>query len=74
MDTTPLSLFLREHAERVIDGQADQADTRELLLVLARIVEGKGLYKSFGAPGDWGYGSPIGDAVFDAIKTNPLFR
>lgn len=26
-------------------------------------MEGKEFYRSFGAPGDWGYGTPIGDAI-----------
>ena len=41
----------------------DEADTAELLIVLARVVEGKPLSRSFGAPGDWGYGTAIGDAL-----------
>ncbi len=39
------------------------ADTAELLIVLARVLEGKPLSRAFGAPGDWGYGTPIGDAL-----------
>lgn len=39
------------------------ADTAELLNVLARVLEGKPLSRVFGAPGDWGYGTPIGGAL-----------
>lgn len=39
------------------------ADDGELLLVLARIVEGKSLAQAFGAPGNWGYSHPIGRAL-----------
>lgn len=38
-------------------------DSAELIRVLARLVEGKELHKSFGAPGDWGYSNPIGKAI-----------
>lgn len=38
-------------------------DDAELLLVLARIVEGKAVSRAFGAPGDWGYNTPIGRAL-----------
>jgi len=39
------------------------ADNAELLIVLARIVEGKAIDRAFGAPGDWGYSHPIGRAL-----------
>lgn len=39
-------------------------DAPELIRVLARIVEGKTIAEAFGAPGDWGYGTPIGNALF----------
>ena len=35
----------------------------ELIRVLARLVEGKSLQQAFGAPGDWGYQHPIGNAL-----------
>lgn len=38
-------------------------DAAELLCVLARVLDGKPIEKAFGAPGDWGYGTPIGDAL-----------
>jgi hypothetical protein len=39
----------------------------ELALVLARVLEGKPILRAFGAPGDWGYGTPMGEAVYTAI-------
>lgn len=43
--------------------RGDSSDGAELMRVLARIVEGKPVEKAFGAPGDWGYGTRIGDAL-----------
>ncbi|AHF94589.1 hypothetical protein OPIT5_29410 [Opitutaceae bacterium TAV5] len=47
-------------------------DTPELLRVLARLVEGQTVYRAFGAPGNWGYGTPIGDALFAAIRDGSI--
>ena len=41
----------------------DLRDVKFLLSVLAHIVDGKTVAQAFGAPGDWGYGTPIGDAL-----------
>lgn len=38
-------------------------DAAELARVCARFVEGKDVHGAFGAPGDWGYGTPIGAAL-----------
>lgn len=38
-------------------------DAAELIRVLARLVEGKTIAKAFGAPGDWGYETPLGAAL-----------
>lgn len=46
----------------------EHADHAELIRVLARIVEGKTIDRAFGAPGDWGYGTDIGDALFAMLK------
>jgi hypothetical protein len=35
----------------------------ELIRVLARLVEGKSIPQAFGAPGDFGYHTPIGAAL-----------
>lgn len=39
------------------------ADAYELVNVLINVVRGHPVAKAFGAPGDWGYGTPIGDAL-----------
>lgn len=51
-----------------IDGEhpiptIEMKDVAELLRVLARMVAGRSAESAFGAPGDWGYGTPIGDAL-----------
>ncbi len=42
--------------------------TAELLYALARLLEGKRRDRAFGAPGDWGYGTPIGDALLADLQ------
>jgi hypothetical protein len=42
----------------------DLRDASELVRVLARMVEGKSIYEAFGAPGDFGYETPIGSALY----------
>jgi len=64
-----LSQALREHAAAIDESQ--NLETKELVRVLARIVEGKTIDHAFGAPGDWGYGTPIGDGVY-AMLQEPL--
>lgn len=68
--TSPASAALgkavRDAAEKL--NAAEHFDASELLRVLARIVEGRSIDKAFGAPGDWGYGTAIGDALFKLLK------
>lgn len=45
-------------------------EVSELGRVLARVVDGKPALQAFGAPGDWGYGTPIGGAVLAALRGN----
>jgi hypothetical protein len=65
--TAALRAVLRKKSETIRD--ATDADAAELIRVLARIVEGKSIYQAFGAPGDWGYGTDIGDALSALYKT-----
>ncbi len=62
-----LAHVLREKAEEINKiealGDGNRLDVAELVRVLARVVEGKTIGQAFGAPGDWGYGTPIGDAL-----------
>lgn len=79
MDSKKLAAAVRRLREKV-DGVIDDAiepgsanyddlkDARALMGVLAHIVDGKSVVQAFGAPGDWGYGTPIGDAI--ASKAN----
>jgi hypothetical protein len=66
MDKIKLANALRDIAEDIRDQEVKRpgdADACELIRVLARVVEGKSLDRAFGAPGDWGYGRLIGDAL-----------
>lgn len=76
MNTTKLAHLIRCRAEDVraaaeIDDPSTQTqrDNAELLNCLARMLEGKPIHKAFGAPGDWGYGTPIGDALLEAYQS-----
>lgn len=40
----------------------------ELIRVLARMVEGKSIHEAFGAPGDFGYHTPIGSALYQYYR------
>lgn len=74
-DLVTLERVLRRHAEAVHNLVADETsdqDTRtlrdgaELIRVLARMVAGKTIqevHRAFGAPGDWGYETPIGNTL-----------
>jgi len=66
MNKTKLAQILRERAEKrrnhTLPRETD-FDDAELFDVLARVLEGKDIDRAFGAPGDWGYGTPIGDAL-----------
>ena len=74
MDSKKLAAAVREMGERVdtiIDADIpeveavsdDLRDVKFLLSVLAHIVDGKSVDRAFGSPGDWGYNTPIGDAL-----------
>jgi hypothetical protein len=71
-DYTQLAQVLREQSE-ALQNRPDmpddiRMDVTELLRVLARMVEGKDVYRAFGAPGDWGYGTAIGAALAKAYR------
>lgn len=68
MNKEPLLLALRERAERLNESEcSEHMDNAELIRVLSRIVLQTDdlplLHRAFGAPGDWGYGTPIGDGL-----------
>lgn len=43
--------------------------TEALISVLGSVIEGIPVKKAMGAPGDWGYGTPIGDALLAWIAS-----
>ena len=45
-------------------------EASELALVLARLLAGKTVHQAFGAPGDWGYETPLGQAVYELYSAN----
>ena len=71
MDRKKLSSWLRNMAsahelaseDSSPEELAEVLDRAELIRVLARIVDGKSVEQAFGSPGDWGHGTPIGDAL-----------
>jgi hypothetical protein len=66
MRAQQLAYAIRCEADRI--QEVELADSAELLRVLARIVEGNPIDRSFGAPGDWGYGTQIGDGVMAMLE------
>jgi hypothetical protein len=66
-----LSLALRQMSEKVRAKEDPKtgfctsfdSDVSEMLCVLARMVQGVEMERAFGAPGDWVYDTPIGDAL-----------
>lgn len=58
--------FLRESDdEAAIEHARNIRSAIDLVRSLAKIVEGKSLHEAFGAPGDWGYDTPIGLALYE---------
>jgi hypothetical protein len=57
-----------------VRGIASDQDSRELrdaadlIGVLANVVDGMEPLRAMGAPGDWGYGTAIGDGLLDALR------
>lgn len=58
-----LAAAMRGVAEEHRNGSSSAHDVHDLLLALSRILEGKTVQQAFGAPGDWGYDTPIGVAL-----------
>lgn len=59
--TANLAKALRAHAN-------DEVEASTYILIIARLLEGKTLDEAMGAPGDWGYDTPIGDAVYSLLN------
>lgn len=78
MNSVEMSKAIRARAQQMRDcddvglPNGVLADNAELLLVLARIIDGKPLLRAFGSPGDWGYSHPIGRALAAAAEAADL--
>ena len=44
--------------------------TEYLIRALGSVIEGVPVLKALGAPGSWGYGTPIGDALLALINSD----
>ncbi len=69
MNAPELARFIRARSRALRDAgdspltTGQLADDGELLLALARIVEGHCVERAFGVPGDWGYNHSVGRAL-----------
>jgi len=71
MNKYKLANAIRTVANNVKNGNAGlsdyaRMDAHGLLCVLEQMIEGKSAVRAFGAPGDWGYDTPIGKALAEA--------
>lgn len=86
MSAAELSKALRDEADTIANVRYElrAADTTfgdglypklnnacELVRILARLVEGNSIHEAFGAPGDFGYGTPIGSALHHFYSAKP---
>lgn len=58
---------ITEHAEK--NNPEMDAHTASLIRILGSVIEGVDPIRAMGAPGDWGYGTPIGDALLEILKS-----
>lgn len=77
-DTLQRALRAMADTPRAVASTTDDLDSRtcrelressELILVLARLLAGKTIHEAFGAPGDWGYETPIGAALYQLYQS-----
>lgn len=89
MEHQQLARVLRDCAEQVSDlrdgiddsdaekyhrGIRVLSDAYTLLRVLANVAAGKPLLWAMGSPGDWGRGTPIGQALIAALQEDETAR
>jgi hypothetical protein len=55
-----------EHAEK--HNPDMDTHTESLIRALGSIIEGVPVMRAMGSPGDWGYGTPIGDALLAMLQ------
>jgi len=64
-------------ARQIYDGDgsgSELADAKDLARALARLLNGESFCSAFGSPGDWGYGTPIGEALLKVYQAGvPVF-
>lgn len=74
MNAPELSNALREIADKLQEVENEETgfsrfpDEAELIRTLARVVDGKDLWRAFGSPGDWGYNAPVGKGLALALR------
>ena len=68
MNQKPLAMTIRAMAAVVVADDSSMRDVAELLRILARVLEGMPIAKAFGAPGDWGYETEIGQGVIALLS------
>lgn len=72
MNIQQLDRALYALRSRLVNDNASRSDIKdaaEMICVASRVMRGTPFHKAMGAPGDWGYGTPIGDAL--AAKPAP---
>jgi hypothetical protein len=70
-DLSALVGSISSRASEIYNGDgssSDLADAKDLIRALARLVNGESLRAAFGAPGDWGYSTAIGQALAKAYN------
>jgi hypothetical protein len=83
MSAASLECALRAMADtpRMVAMTIDDLDSKscrelreasELVLVLARLLTGKTVHEAFGAPGDWGYETTIGQSLYQLYSSGAL--
>ena len=58
--------------EHLRDNLSEDADPHAEALILAfgSVIEGVSVERALGAPGSWGYGTPIGDALLAHLQAS----
>jgi hypothetical protein len=62
-----LTAAITEHAES--ENPDLDPHTMALIRVLGSVIEGVDPIRAMGAPGDWGYDTPIGDALLALLQS-----
>ncbi len=72
MGKASLKAAIEQRVEEILEiGDDNNRRDAYLLQALARIIEKSSveeIHRAFGAPGDWGYGTPIGEALYSVYR------